>query len=225
MRWVEIPSLEDYQGELRQYFEKDQQADLFYTGSLSNRFEPGGVIDSYMGAYENGWLLPLDDILSSSEGETLFSLFSEQYWDYLRINGSIHGVASGRDIGETGVVLVNESVQDIHVTTEIQTLLPALEVLKTSGISYPLGLMDDLRGIAALLGYEYLAPGIAMDAERGAFLLVEDSVFLKYLRLLKTYVDDGYVNPDVLSNPWECPIILYGSANPDLWETDLQTTT
>ncbi len=215
--YITVGKATDYCKALTDYIKRGKNVDLFYSGNTTDRGYPDGITNSHMQAYQNGFILPFEDYIDTEEGKIIFNLFSDTYWNSLRINGKINGIlAIGNGISTTGGIfvkhgLMNDKIAKTDTEYNMEQFIDLLSDLKGIGNKYPLSLSDDLASRIEFLGYTFLDAAIAVDEERGAFNVFEDPVFLDSIHQAAQLVKEGYINPDITAPYEEKPVQVLGS--------------
>lgn len=218
-----VSSFYEYYDEIKSHIKDGDQVDILYTGGTLDLGKAGGMSDSYMYAYQNDLLMPLDDYFNSEAGQALYEVFDEKCWKSVSINGEIYGFNISPHIGMVSTVLATNEVIDKYnldsdgVTNDLTSLLPM--VASMSDEEYPVEFNDNLQEIMMFLGYEFIELPIALDAERGAFNFFEDSKCTDYLESVRSFYELGYLDPNTQGERWSASITLPLDGIPDLFDS------
>ncbi|MDR2590190.1 MAG: hypothetical protein LBC71_04290 [Oscillospiraceae bacterium] len=198
-----------YFNNLKTFIDNGNQADIIFTGVTHANLL--GINDSYMLAYQNDLLLPLDDILP----DTIKNAFSSNYWETLKINSNIYGFRMDPIYAYSSLLLVKNEPIPYGITRELITLLPLLDQMPEE---FPLSLPNDITTISEHLGYRLIAASIAIDNSGRSFNLFEDQSFLTYISDAFSLFEKGYIYSETNSSLYftnypEPSVIVAGRGN------------
>lgn len=212
-------AIAEYYSQMKYMIESGEQVDLVFTGQTLNDGAADGISDPYMYAYQNELLMPLDEYLNSDAGLALYQALGENHWKSVDIDGKIYGLA-WPVYGQTANLMVDKEVASrynldlTNITNDINSLVPILEQMKDE--EYPVDFFDTLPSIMKLLEYEFISLPIALDAERGAFNLFEDTKCIDYLKTVRSLLEQGYINSDINADIGITPLTLPTTNVPDM---------
>ncbi len=203
LKFIVLDNLNNYNQALTDYINSGRRVDLFYSGDMINRGFPDGITNSHMLAYQNNLILPFENFIDTEDGQAIYKIFNDTYWNSLRINGKINGIlAMGNGISATGGIFIkrgfaDSSISQINTGYDLDIWKPALLKMKNNGYIYPLSLCDDFASCIEFLGYTFIDAAIAVDSDRDAFNVFEDADFINYLRQANELADEGFIDPDI----------------------------
>ncbi|MGO4371063.1 ABC transporter substrate-binding protein [Paenibacillus sp. 2TAB19] len=186
-----------------------QRMNLIFSGgeALDLTYVAGGM---YSNMVAKGQLIPLDELLTQY-GEGIMSSLGEKYVNATKVNGSIYGVATLRDLaGSYGLTMRKDLVDKYNIDIDaIQTLDDVANVLKTIKDNEP-GVVPLVPGAPGqsfrdnFVFYDSLADnmGVLPNHDNGLKVvnLYEMPEYKAFVERIREWYLNGYVLQDAVTN-------------------------
>lgn len=212
------PNIEVYE----QMLDNGDQVDIVNTGY---GFESlGGINDTYHVFVEKGYLIPLDDYLTSDEGKELYNILGETNWEIMKVNDKIYGKTTDYDMASPLTLIFNDGYCDKYdvdksAIKSLSDLEPYLEKMANDGYA---GLYIDptCENLYNLIDFTKFN-GIYVNAQTSrAENIFQNETALTYLKQIADYKQKGYITNTFLSEnmPYLCTVapsmpIAYNSSH------------
>lgn len=191
------PNIEVYE----QMLDNGDQVDIVNTGY---GFESlGGINDTYHVFVEKGYLIPLDEYLTSDEGKELYNILGETNWEIMKVNNKIYGKTTDYDTASPLTLIFNDEYCDKYdvdksAIKSLSDLELYLEKMANDGYA---GLYIDptCENLYNLIDFTKFN-GIYVNAQATrAENIFQNETALTYLRQIADYKQKGYITNTFLS--------------------------
>ena len=210
VEFVDIDSFDymEYQTYIRGIKAEGRQVDILNTGIGA---EQGEGFATFPEAVKDGLLEPLDEYLSTVDGQELYKAFDPKAWESVKIQSKTYGVNNKINLVTPYYLHINKDVRDkygILLPEEIDSLVQLEDALKLIAEDQKsvdkdksiIPIDNFMPKLCGILGYVCLDSGVAVRYDdKGnpqAFNLFEDAEFISYMEIAYDYIDKGLMRID-----------------------------
>ncbi len=180
---------------------------LIGSGNFDILFATGKDQGDYAGNAQNGVWLPLDSFLETS-AKTLYDTIDPLFWEGMRINGTIYGVPTNKELSSPEWFIFAKDLVDKYEINpdEYQTfesLEPLLQMIhQNEPDRLPFRLDSEARNYFSLDGYEYIIgreiPLMvkSLDESPQVVNIFETECGQSTIQTIRRFYEKGYINED-----------------------------